>query len=178
VALDPNAGAPSRTARGPAAPASAEAQFAAAESSERRQDYVRAVNEYVALARDFPEHRLADDALLAAGNLLMKSLHDPIQALDAYEKCVRLFPEGDCVPEALFRTAQVYEEYRPSRAQAAYWRVIEECPESAFAAQATRSLPDPLDAEKRRAELAREAVRKRREQQAERDKKGRKKRKR
>ena len=165
VPLDPNAGVPSRTARGPAAPASAEAQFAAAETAERRQDHVKAVNEYVALARDFPEHPLADDALLAAGNLLMKSLHDPIQALDAYGKCVRLFPNGDCVPEALFRTAEVYKEYRPGRAEAAYWRVIEECPESAFAAQATRSLPDPVEAEKRRAELAREAARKRRRQE-------------
>ncbi|MFC1462462.1 serine/threonine protein kinase [Verrucomicrobiota bacterium] len=152
-------------------PVPAEDRFAAAEQAERGQDYIRAVNEYVALARDFPQHPSADDALLAAGNLLMKSLHDPIQALAAYEKCVRLFPDGDCVPEALFRTAQVFDEYRPARTKAAYWRVIEEYPESGFAAQATRHLPDPLEAEKRRAELAREAAKKRREQEQEKENK-------
>jgi len=173
---------PGRDPKSPGAPGpvpvvSADTRFASAEKAERDQDYIKAVNEYVALVRDHPKHPSADDALLAAGNLLMKSLHDPIQALDAYEKCVRLFPEGDCIPEVLFRKAQVYEEYRPGRAQAAYWRVIEECPESAFAAQATRSLPDPVEAERRRAELAREAAKKRREkEQAERDKKGKKRR--
>ena len=63
-----------------------------------------AVDRYRQLARDFPGHALADDALLLAADGLAR-LERPEEARAALEELVALSPPGDQHAEALFRLA-------------------------------------------------------------------------
>jgi soluble lytic murein transglycosylase len=59
---------------------------------------------YRRLAHDFPSHSYADDALLAAADLLDRSGREA-EARDALDELVRTHPEGDQRGEARFRLA-------------------------------------------------------------------------
>jgi soluble lytic murein transglycosylase len=97
---------------------------------------------YRLLARDYPAHPFADDALFYAADLLARAGHDD-EALAALADLSERYPKGDFRPEALFRTAWIekgaghvagalaalsrmerdYEATDPyEHARAAYWR--------------------------------------------------------
>jgi soluble lytic murein transglycosylase len=57
---------------------------------------------YERLARDFPAHSYADDALFLAADLYVKTGR-PEQASQRLKELVRLYPQGDFLGEALFK---------------------------------------------------------------------------
>lgn len=75
-------------------------------SSRSIVDLGRGVETYVALARDFPAHSFADDALFYAADLHVK-LGQLDQALARLEELARLYPDGDFAGEALFKSAWI-----------------------------------------------------------------------
>ncbi len=78
-------------------PARATALWATARTQEG--DKARAL--YDELAREYPEHPLADDALLAAGVLALQD-GDTAGALNRLDAVGERYPQGDAAPEALF----------------------------------------------------------------------------
>lgn len=56
--------------------------------------YFREIQKY------FPQHRLADDALLALGQLFLDKKNNPQQAADYFSDIVTHYPNGDMHPEA------------------------------------------------------------------------------
>lgn len=70
-------------------------------------DHPRGIRTYDQLAREFPEHSFADDALFFSADLLMRRGEDQA-ALDHLSELARLYPQGDFAGEALFKTFWVY----------------------------------------------------------------------
>jgi soluble lytic murein transglycosylase len=71
-------------------------------SSRSIVDLPRGVETYLTLARDFPTHSFADDALFYAADLQVK-LGQLDAALERLEELARLYPGGDFASEALFK---------------------------------------------------------------------------
>ncbi len=67
------------------------------------KDPLIAIDWYGRIERLFPTHRLADDARLRSGVLLQSISED--QARDTFATLPDLYPDGDMIPEALFRLA-------------------------------------------------------------------------
>lgn len=65
-------------------------------------DPERGVETYKRLAREFPEHSFADDALFHAAELEVKTGH-PERAAELLQELARLYPQGDFLGEALFK---------------------------------------------------------------------------
>jgi N-acetylmuramoyl-L-alanine amidase len=61
----------------------------------RKDDFDQAVNFYQKLVQNYPDHRLADDALLAMGRIMLDNLDSPARAAAAFARIVTLFPDGD-----------------------------------------------------------------------------------
>lgn len=61
----------------------------------RRADFGRAVDFYQDLARRFPDHHLADDALMAIGRIMLVNLDSPSEAVSVFAGIITLFPDGD-----------------------------------------------------------------------------------
>ncbi len=101
-----------------------------------------AIHDYLRLAREFPEHALADDALFLAADLLARA-GKVEEARRTLAQLAEQYPRGDYRPEALFRMAwlakrqgdldgaiaalaRIEQEYQGSdayeQARAAYWR--------------------------------------------------------
>lgn len=59
----------------------------------------------------FPEHRLADDALFAIGNILIDEIHDPKRAAASYSKIVSDYPSGDMHPQAANKLKGLSKDY-------------------------------------------------------------------
>ncbi|MBF5045292.1 tetratricopeptide repeat protein [Aggregicoccus sp. 17bor-14] len=68
-----------------------------------------AVETYAALARDYPAHALADDALFFAAQVQLQ-LGDAPGALARFEETARRYPEGNFAAEALFKAFLVQFE--------------------------------------------------------------------
>ena len=76
-------------------------------SSSSIVDHSRAIGVYQQLAREFPEHSFADDALFFTADLLMRrDAHD--EALEHLSELARLYPHGDFAGEALFKSFWVH----------------------------------------------------------------------
>ncbi len=60
-----------------------------------KADFDKSVDFYQELARHFPEHRLADDALLAMGRIMLDNLDEPGRAAAIFARIITLFPDGD-----------------------------------------------------------------------------------
>src|SRR5690606_30156534 len=76
-------------------------------SSSSIVDHPRAIKVYQQLAREFPEHSFADDALFFTADLLMRrGAHD--EALEHLSELARLYPDGDFAGEALFKSFWVH----------------------------------------------------------------------
>ncbi|HSP81667.1 MAG TPA: tetratricopeptide repeat protein, partial [Myxococcaceae bacterium] len=71
-------------------------------SSRSIVDQARGPETYERLARDFPDHSFADDALFFAADLYAKTGR-PEQASQRLKELARLYPQGDFLGEALFK---------------------------------------------------------------------------
>jgi soluble lytic murein transglycosylase len=78
-------------------------------SSQSIVDPVRGADTYERLAREFPAHPFADDALFYAADLYAKSgrVDDALKRLD---DIVQRYPNGDFFSEALFRTYWIHRQ--------------------------------------------------------------------
>jgi N-acetylmuramoyl-L-alanine amidase len=63
-------------------------------------DLEESISYYKDTGRLFSQHRLADDALFALGNIYLKTKNDPQRAAHFYGKIVTEYPNGDMHPEA------------------------------------------------------------------------------
>ena len=93
--------------------------YLTARTEYRRKRWRTAAARYREMAEDYPGHRFADDGYVMAGFALSK-VGDIAGARDLWRKAAETYPEGDLVPEALFRLAwSLYAEGRGEDARAA-----------------------------------------------------------
>ena len=86
--------------------------YAAGSGSDTRE----AIKHYLAMAKRFPDSRLADDALYHAGQLAEKRLMDKVAAYAYYQQLVRQHPRSDKANAAKTRLAALPEpEVRPEK---------------------------------------------------------------
>ncbi|NBD13048.1 transglycosylase SLT domain-containing protein [Corallococcus silvisoli] len=71
-------------------------------SSRSIVDQQRGTETYERLAREFPDHSFADDALFYAADLYVKT-NRPQDAMARLDEVARLYPKGDFLGEALFK---------------------------------------------------------------------------
>ncbi|WP_338865922.1 transglycosylase SLT domain-containing protein [Myxococcus stipitatus] len=71
-------------------------------SSRSIVDSSRGTETYERLAREFPDHSFADDALFYAADLYVKT-NRPKEAMARLDELARLYPQGDFLGEALFK---------------------------------------------------------------------------
>lgn len=71
-------------------------------SSRSIVDQARGTETYERLAREFPDHSFADDALFYAADLYVKTSR-PKEAMARLDELARLYPRGDFLGEALFK---------------------------------------------------------------------------
>ncbi len=69
-------------------------EFTAAISALSKGRFAEAANKFVALADANPEHRLADDALFAAGKLFEERLGKPQRAVAIYRRLLAKYPDS------------------------------------------------------------------------------------
>ncbi len=74
-------------------------------------DPERAAESYESMARDFPDHAFADDALFYAADLHLKAGESEV-ALKRLEELAEKYPAGDFFAEALFRSAWIHREQK------------------------------------------------------------------
>jgi tol-pal system protein YbgF len=88
--------------------------------------YDLAIAGFEAFIRSFPTSPQADDAQLYIGNSLQYEGKFK-EALQAYQKVISDYPQGDVVPTAHFKIGQTYENLlQPDLARKAYETVIKE----------------------------------------------------
>lgn len=85
------------------------ARYHAGRTQLRRGKYKEAITHYDALARDYPAHRLADDALLASA-IAFVDLDDIASARDRLKRLLALGTRGDMRPDARFKLAWIERE--------------------------------------------------------------------
>src|SRR5215813_1404402 len=79
-------------------------------------DPQRAAVTYEALARDFPDHAFADDALFYAADLHLRA-GQPQLALSRLKELAEKYPTGDFFAEALFRSAWIERHQNQTESQ-------------------------------------------------------------
>jgi soluble lytic murein transglycosylase len=89
----------------------ASANFQAGRVLLRRGDPTQAIVRYDAVARDYPSHRLADDALLAAA-AAFQDLGDTESARTRLKQLISIAPHGDMRPDARFMLAWLERSQR------------------------------------------------------------------
>ncbi|MFP2959488.1 transglycosylase SLT domain-containing protein [Myxococcus sp. 1LA] len=89
-----------------------------------------AVTTYATLARDYPEHGYADDALFFEAWLLQR-LGDMDTALTRYEEAARRYPAGNFASESLFRAFWLHSRKANAPAALAALTAVENLPEAA-----------------------------------------------
>ncbi|AEI63450.1 transglycosylase SLT domain-containing protein [Corallococcus macrosporus] len=89
-----------------------------------------AVGTYATLARDYPEHGYADDALFFEAWLLQR-LGDVDTALARYEEAARRYPAGNFASESLFRAFWLHSRKANGPAALAALTAVENLPEAA-----------------------------------------------
>ena len=70
------------------------------ERSKKASDLNEAISSYEEVATLYPNHPLADDALLLAGTLYLNAKNDPHKAARTFAKIVALYPKGDMSDKA------------------------------------------------------------------------------
>lgn len=70
-------------------------------------DLVDEIGYYEDLAMIFPQHRLADDALFALGQIALKQNNDPKQAETLFARIVAVYPEGDKASAAALQLREI-----------------------------------------------------------------------
>ncbi|WP_434346658.1 transglycosylase SLT domain-containing protein [Myxococcus virescens] len=89
-----------------------------------------AVTTYATLARDYPEHGYADDALFFEAWLLQRT-GDVETALARYEEAARRYPAGNFASESLFRAFWLHSRKANAPAALAALKAVEDLPEAA-----------------------------------------------
>ncbi|QDE87638.1 lytic transglycosylase [Myxococcus xanthus] len=89
-----------------------------------------AVTTYATLARDYPEHGYADDALFFEAWLLQRT-GDVEAALARYEEAARRYPAGNFASESLFRAFWLHSRKANAPAALAALNAVENLPEAA-----------------------------------------------
>lgn len=87
----------------------AEALFYKSRSLELEQQNPAAIESYLEIARDFSNHRLADDALKSAA-LLYKREGNIVGAVNLLGEILQRYPNGNKIDAALFHLGQIYEK--------------------------------------------------------------------
>lgn len=148
----PEGSSPSAASTPSAAPSSgAGAEVAAYEEgfrlyrTERYPDAIARFNEFL---QNFPSSEYADNALIWLGECYLKQ-GDPASAAVAFEDVVKKYPEGNKVPDALYRQGIALLEigtksgkegtFRPAARQI-FQKLVEQYPESDRAPEARRQL--------------------------------------
>ncbi|WP_163781843.1 lytic transglycosylase domain-containing protein [Myxococcus vastator] len=89
-----------------------------------------AITTYATLARDYPEHGYADDALFFEAWILQR-LGDDDTALARYEEAARRYPAGNFASESLFRAFWLHSRKANAPAALAALTAVENLPEAA-----------------------------------------------
>ena len=89
-----------------------------------------AITTYATLARDYPEHGYADDALFFSAWFLQRT-GDPDAAMARYEETARRYPGGNFASEALFRAFWLHTRRQEPEAALAALKAVEQLPEAA-----------------------------------------------
>lgn len=80
-----------------------------AEAYRYKGDSINAIEFYQKLSSSYPEHELADNAILNAGKLYLNS-NKGYQALEAAMKIVRYYKDQDTIDDAYYLIAKIYEK--------------------------------------------------------------------
>ncbi len=70
-------------------------------------DRRKTVSVYLALAKDYPDHSLADDALYQAARIELDRENDPLAARDDLDRLLKTYPHGDMARRAVALMSQV-----------------------------------------------------------------------
>ncbi|MCY1017932.1 transglycosylase SLT domain-containing protein [Pyxidicoccus sp. MSG2] len=89
-----------------------------------------AITTYATLARDYPEHGYADDALFFSAWFLQRT-GDTDAAMARYEETARRYPSGNFASEALFRAFWLHTRRQEPEAALAALTAVEKLPEAA-----------------------------------------------
>ncbi|WP_223758968.1 transglycosylase SLT domain-containing protein [Myxococcus sp. RHSTA-1-4] len=89
-----------------------------------------AITTYATLARDYPEHGYADDALFFSAWFLQRT-GDTDAAMARYEETARRYPAGNFASEALFRAFWLHTRRQEPEAALAALKAVEKLPEAA-----------------------------------------------
>ncbi|NMO17330.1 transglycosylase SLT domain-containing protein [Pyxidicoccus fallax] len=89
-----------------------------------------AITTYATLARDYPEHGYADDALFFSAWFLQRT-GDTDAAMARYEETARRYPGGNFASEALFRAFWLHTRRDEPEAALAALKAVEQLPEAA-----------------------------------------------
>jgi soluble lytic murein transglycosylase len=89
-----------------------------------------AITTYATLARDYPEHGYADDALFFSAWFLQRT-GDTDAAMARYEETARRYPAGNFASEALFRAFWLHTRRQEPEAALAALKAVEQLPEAA-----------------------------------------------
>lgn len=114
----------------------------------RTEKYADAIARFNDFLQNFPSSEYADNALIWLGECYLKQ-GDPASAAVAFEDVVKKYPNGNKVPDALYRQGIALLEigtktgkegtFRPAARQI-FQRIVEQYPESDRAAEARRQL--------------------------------------
>lgn len=108
----------------------------------RNQTGLAAARALEAFTGHYPHHPNADNALIEAAQLRVDA-DDRDAACDLYEKCVREYPAGDALPDALERLADCYfRRGQKDRARPLLERVMKDYPQTAVAKRAAERLAE------------------------------------
>jgi len=80
-----------------------------AEACRYKGDPINAIEYYQKLSSSYPEHELADNAILNAGKLYLNS-NKGYQALESAIKIIRYYKDRDTIDDAYYLIAKIYEK--------------------------------------------------------------------
>ena len=83
--------------------------FYKAEVYKYKNDYISAIDLYQKLSSSYPEHELADKAIVNSGKLYLNN-GKGYQALDAAIRIIRYYKDRDTIDDAYYLIAKVYEK--------------------------------------------------------------------
>ena len=80
-----------------------------AEAFRYKGDPINAIEYYQKLSSSYPEHELADNAILTSGKLYLNS-NKGYQALESAIKIIRYYKDKDTIDDAYYLIAKIYEK--------------------------------------------------------------------
>ncbi len=85
------------------------ALFYKAEAYRYKGDPINAIEFYQKLSSSYPEHELADNAILTSGKLYLNS-NKGYQALESAIKIIRYYKDNETIDDAYYLVAKIYEK--------------------------------------------------------------------